>query len=76
MAVYRFESEIGKDHRLDIPSEVPSGPAQIVVIPQSTPVHDWENLRQFIRDMAEGPQHTRSKEEIDQYIRHERDSWE
>ena len=76
MAVYRFEGDIGEDHRLEIPLNVPAGPAQIVVIPQARANSGWESLKQLISEMAAGPHHTRSKEEIDQYLRRERESWE
>ena len=75
MAVYRFEGDIGEDHRLTIPREVPAGRAQIVVIPEENGAACWPALRQLIHELSEGPGHTRSKEEIDARLRHERESW-
>lgn len=76
MAVYSFDGEISEDHHLSIPEDVPPGPAKILVIPQPPAPAHWEGLRQLIGEMAEGSHHLRSKEEIDRYLRHERESWE
>ncbi|MBI1319112.1 MAG: hypothetical protein GC168_09210 [Candidatus Hydrogenedens sp.] len=76
MAVYRFDGDIDEGHNLQVPSEVPKGRASIVVIPQSPDSFDWERLKQAVHDAAAGPYHKRNKEEIDAYIRAERDSWE
>lgn len=76
MAVYRYEIEIGDDHQVTLPKEVPVGRAEIVVTPQSKVNADWERTKQVIHEMATGPFHTRTKEEIDAYIRRERESWE
>jgi len=76
MAVYRFEGEIGEDHRLTVPGDIPAGPAKVVVIPQAPDEDGWSSLQELIQEMADHPRRTRTKEEIDAYLRAERESWE
>ena len=75
MAVYRFEGEIGDDHRLTVPGDIPAGPTKVVVIPQAPDEGRQERFRQMVREMARGPYHTRTKQEIDEELRKERESW-
>jgi len=76
MAVYRFQGEIGEDHRLTVPGDIPAGPAKVVVIPQAPDEGGWSRMQELIREMADSPHHTRTKEEIDAYLRAERESWD
>ncbi len=57
MAVYRYEVEIGDDHQVTLPKEVPVGRAEIVVTPQAKANSDWERTKQVIQEMATGPFH-------------------
>lgn len=76
MTVFRFVGNIGKDHRLEIPREIPAGPAQIVVIPQGGDSSSGARFRQLVRKAAQGPYHVRTKLDIDEELRRERDDWE
>lgn len=76
MAVYRFAGEIGEDHRVEFPQEIPAGPVQIVVIPQVADTSRQERFQQLVHKMASGPFHTRTRQDIDAELRHERESWE
>jgi hypothetical protein len=76
MAVFRFAGDIGEDHRLEIPRNIPAGPAQIVIIPQGGDPSQGERFRQLVRQAAHGPYHTRTKLDIDTELRREREGWE
>lgn len=76
MAVYRYEVEIGDDHQVTLPKEVPVGRAEIIVTPQRFPNYDWEKLQKAIDKVSTGPHHVKNKEDVDAYVRHERESWE
>ncbi len=76
MAVYRYEVEIGDDHQVTLPKEVPVGRAEILVTPQTAKPFNYESFIKLVHEMANGPHHRRTKEEINAYIRHERESWE
>ena len=70
---------IGSDHKLsaDMPSDVPAGPAEIIVLVRDRPVIGRsKSLSEFITRLHKADIPRRSKEEIDRCIEQERDSWE
>lgn len=72
----KFERDITEDRNVIVPADVPLGRAEIVITPQEPSDSEWGSLKQLIIEMSEGPFHKRSKEDIDAYICHERESWE
>jgi len=70
---------VGKDRRIviDLPPDIPEGPAEVIVLARGETKTDIEGLI----GAADGwrrahPGHRRSKEDIDRQVTEERGSWE
>jgi len=77
-----LKAKVSKDHKLTakVPPEVPAGEFEVVVhIPESDAGREKRNreLLEFLESLAKQPGRvSRSKEDIDQQIEEERNSWE
>ncbi len=84
MHAYQFHQMVSESHQItiDLPPHAPSGTAQIIVMfPDAEEgLHQTKakptNLAQYTAWLEAHPRKGRSAEEIDRYIREERDSWE
>ncbi len=76
MRTYTFETTIPEDRRLMLPEEIPVGRAEIHVMVDLTGRQDNAALLAFVDDMLAKQDSARSKEEIDQELEQERNSWE
>ena len=78
MEAYKLKVAIPEDRVLKLPDDVPTGPAEIIVLsePAVTRPTDVEALLRIGDEWrARHPDRLRSKEEIDRYIAEERASW-
>jgi hypothetical protein len=78
MEAYRLKVAIPDDRVLRLPNEVPTGPAEIIVLSDRKAMHptDVEALLRIGEEWrAKHRNQLRSKEEIDRYIEEERASW-
>ena len=84
MQAYQIEHNVPATHRVafELPPNSPVGSAKIIVLfPDSTPSTEivkprFANMAEFASWLSTQPPTGRTAEEIDQYIREERDSWE
>ncbi len=77
MAAYTFERLIDDSHMIELPKEIPIGWVEITVIPKVDPQVRSEQFAEMMKELLSKPvANPRSPEEIQAYIRHERDSWE
>lgn len=79
MEAYKLKVAIPEDRVLKLPDDVPTGPAEIIVLSESTVTRptDVEGLLRIGEEWrARYPERLRSKEEIDRYIAKERASWD
>ena len=75
MPTYKFNGQIAEDHTLELPHDVPTGWAEIVVTTEAgRGTH--AAIDAVLRDIAQGDPRVRSKEEIDANLRTEREGWE
>jgi hypothetical protein len=78
MEAYKLKVAIPEDRVLKLPEDVPTGPAEIIVLSERAVVQptDVEALLRIGDEWrAKHPDRLRSKEEIDRYIAEERASW-
>jgi len=78
MRAIKLQTQVERDHtvHLVLPEDVNEGPAEVIVLvpePAQPPRH---SLADFLAQLSERPGASRSKEEIDRYLREERASWE
>ncbi|MFL5241405.1 MAG: hypothetical protein ACJ8FY_04800 [Gemmataceae bacterium] len=74
----RLETTVLPGHRLQLSApELPDGATVevIVVLPDSPPT-PRQSMLEFLATLPPGPLLYRTPEEVDRYIREERDSWE
>ena len=79
MEAYKLKVAIPEDRVLKLPDDVPTGPAEIIVLSESTVTRptDVEGLLRIGEEWrARYPERLRSKEEIDRYIAEERATWD
>jgi len=76
MSAYTFITTIPEDRHLLLPEDIPAGPAEIRITFQTTPETKEYSLTEFLNELVTTPGLNRSKEELDQELQHERDSWE
>lgn len=84
MQAYQFEQYVSPSHRVsvELPADAPTGSARIIVLfpDPATPTEKtkprFANMAEFALWLQTQPPTGRTAEEIDQYIRDERDSWE
>jgi hypothetical protein len=79
MEAYKLKVAIPEDRVLKLPDDVPTGPAEIIVLSESTVARptDVEGLLRIGEEWrARNPERLRSKAEIDRYIAEERGSWD
>ena len=79
---FKVAARITEDHSLHIqlPEDVGEGIAEVIVLvpdsaEQAQPRPTGETLDDFLRSPRVDPRFTRSKQEIDDYLRAERESW-
>ena len=75
MPTYKFNGLIGADHKVELPTEIPVGWAEIVVMTDRS-AGQRPALDSVLHDLARRPPRNRSKEEIDAELQAERGSWE
>lgn len=79
MATYEFESVVDEQQRLALPANIPPGAVHVRLVfheqqpAPSSEAPDGVNVFQRFMDL---PVLNRSREDIDAYLREERDSWE
>ena len=76
MAAYKFECLIDAAHKVYLPSEIPNGWAEIVVVPKAEEETPAKKFFSMLEELMTKPPRNTSPEEIDAYLRRERDSWE
>lgn len=76
MAVYRFETVLDEDHVIKLPPEIPSGAVEVQVTTKESGYSNHAAFMAMLERLHSEPPRNRSKEDIDRYIREERDSWE
>lgn len=76
MTIYRFEGHIYEKHQLTLPPEIPLGHARIVVIKDAPLESNWEATKALINRLATQARPERTKDDIDQALRQEREHWE
>ena len=79
MEAYKLKVAIPEDRVLRLPDDVPTGPAEIIVLSEGavTQPTDVEGLLRLGDEWrAKHPHLRRSKEEIDRYLAEERASWD
>ena len=78
MRACRIITTIGEDHRivLTIPKEMPAGKAEVLVLAQETGDEPRSSsIEAFLEELRSAQRKTRSKEQIDEDLRLERESW-
>ena len=76
MAVYRFEQELGDDHLLRVPTEVPMGLVRVEIVAPAAADQSYAAVMEFLDARTIDDSGRRSKEDIDAYLRAERASWD
>ena len=79
MATYEFDSVIDEKRHLALPAEIPSGIVRVRVVfqeQQLQPSAAAPNTANLFQEFSGLPLRNRSREDIDAYLREERDSWE
>jgi hypothetical protein len=83
MRALKLPAEITKDHQLclQLPEDVGEGPAEVIVLVPDSPEEvspepaGW-SLNDFLQRPRVDHRFVRSKQDIDDYLRAERESWE
>jgi hypothetical protein len=78
MRAIKLQTQVEIDHtvHLLLPEDVKEGPAEVIVLVQEATQPPRHTLADFLAHLSERPRTSRSKVEIDQYLREERASWE
>ena len=83
MRAVKLPAQVNKDHtlHLQLPEEIREGPAEVIVlVPEPTTgapsQPEGASLKEFLARPRVDSRFIRSKEEIDDYLREERESWE
>ena len=78
MRAIKLQTQVEKDHtlRLTLPEDVEEGPAEVIVLVPEAVERSRHTLADFLAHLSQSPRTIRSKEEIDQYLQEERESWE
>ncbi len=83
MRAVKLPARVNKDHtlRVQLPEEIREGPAEVIVLVSEPSDGDLSqpegvSLEDFLARPRVDRQFIRSKEEIDDYLRAERESWE
>ena len=82
MPTFTLRGRVTPDHRLEVqlPPEVPAGDAEVTLAVQDKhvpPLGSPERLAAILAEIHRHPHHSyRTKEEIDEYLRNERRSWD
>ena len=75
MPTYKFNGHIAEDHRIELPHDIPTGWAEMVVITDSNR-GKRATLDAVLAQLDQRTPRNRSKEDIDAELRAERESWE
>jgi hypothetical protein len=77
MQAYKLNVTIAEDRVVKLPSDLPTGPAELIVlVPEREPEDsDIEVMLHLIEEWRAKHLGRRSKEEIDRYLEEERASW-
>ncbi len=81
MRAIKLKTHVSSEHtvQLQLPDDIGEGPAEVIVLVDEAPTPARESagtLSDFLASSTIVPELERSKEEIDAYLRAERDSWE
>ena len=83
MRAVKLPAQVNKDHtlHLQLPEEIHEGPAEVIVlvsepVGSDSPQPESTSLDDFLSRPRVDDRFIRSKEEIDGFLREERDSWE
>ena len=83
MRAVKLPAQIDEDHtlHLQLPEEIHEGPAEVIVlVPEPTASAQTQPERASLEDFLARPRvdsrFIRSKDDIDEYLREERESWE
>jgi hypothetical protein len=78
MQAFKAAVTVPEDRMVKLPDEVPTGPAEVIVLQEPKRDAQSEKLRAFLAYVEEARarlQPTLTKDEIDRYIEEERKSW-
>ena len=73
MRAIKLQTHVEKDHtlHLHLPEDVKEGPAEVIVLVSETEEQPRHTLADFLAHLSERPRRTRSKKELDKYLREE-----
>jgi hypothetical protein len=78
-AYYEIETEIPNNHQLNLslPIDIPVGKAKIAIIYELPLKPDNKNAKmaQFLNNLPDKPHSGLTREQINQYLQHERETW-
>jgi hypothetical protein len=78
MQAFKVVVTVPEDRIVKLPDEIPTGPAEVIVLQEPKRNAQSEKLREFLAYVEEARvrlQPTLTKDEIDRYIEEERKSW-
>lgn len=78
MATYEFESVVDEQQHLALPANIPAGAVHVRLVfhEQSSAKNEVQAGGHVFQRFMDLPVLNRSREDIDAYLREERDSWE
>lgn len=78
MRAIKLNTHVAKDRTLllKLPQDVQEGPAEVIVLVPERAEHPSHTLEDFLAGLSARPRRVRTKEEIDQYLEQERESWD
>lgn len=78
MRAIKLQTHVTKDRtlRLTLPDDVQEGPAEVIVLVSEPMDREGHTLHDFLSRLSTRPREVSSKEELDRYLEHERESWD
>ncbi len=79
MQAIKLQGHINSDRtlHLSLPEGTAEGPVEVIVLVEETPVvNGRDDLKGFCEDLDRAGIKPKTKEEIDRYLKDERDSWD
>jgi hypothetical protein len=78
MLAIKLTTHVGEDRtlHLKLPKDVREGPAEVIVLVSEGVASSGHTLRDYLSHLRSSRRRVRSKEDIDQQLERERESWE
>jgi hypothetical protein len=78
MRAIKLQAHVEKDHTLSLrlPADVREGPAEVIVLVPDSAATATHSIGDFLARQPRHPSHLRTREEIDNYLEGERESWD